>query len=326
MSEVKEIKQTKMMCRISGVLSEKALELKSGELKGDNGKTIPCEIIQGTISVETDNGVFPLRVYCASKTKKDGGKENVMFKGIKTIMDSYISKVDAAKDDSLTADKINCNVKVSINDYVANDGSVKTSVQLSLNSARRATGDFESVTDVDMDGYIRSIKPETKGDDEETGRLMVEFVTIGYGGKAEPYTLYVPEELADDFEDIYEPSQTVEMYCSLVMRHIGEKKTSTAKFGRKANVSSGYDVMEMIVVGAEDPYEEPDDDEIESKVIDKKTIKKLMEERSLMLEELPKQKKEKDKDKKSTKTDKGLGRKNKVVEEEDETDDDYDIF
>lgn len=326
MSEVKEIKQTKMMCRISGVLSEKALELKSGELKGDNGKTIPCEIIQGTISVETENGVFPLRVYCASKTKKEGGKENRMWKGMKKMMDDYISKVDASKDDTLTADKVNCDVRVNINDYPRQDGTVATTVQLSLNSIRRATGDFESVTDVDMDGYIRSIKPETKGDDEETGRLMVEFVTIGYGGKAEPYTLYVPEELADDFEDIYEPSQTVEMYCSLVMRHIGEKKTSTAKFGRKANVSSGYDVMEMIVVGAEDPYEEPDDDEIESKVIDKKTIKKLMEERSLMLEELPKQKKEKDKDKKSTKTDKGLGRKNKVVEEEDETDDDYDIF
>lgn len=317
-----EIKSTKNLSRIVGVLSEKALELKTGTIKGENGD-IPCQIIQGQLAVETDNGTFPIRVYSASK-KKDGS-ENKMFNGIKTIMESYVSKVDAVKSEK-EADVIDCNTKVNINDYVGNDGQVKTSVQISLNSARRVTGEVESVTDIDMVGYIGSIKPEMDKNDEETGRLIVNLMTINYLEKAEPFTLIVPEDIADDFNDIYEVGQTVELYCSLEMRHVGAKQGTQAAFGRKAKVAQGYGVMELVVFGGEEPFEDDDDAE-EKKCISSKTAKELMNERKLYLENLPNEKKEKDKEKKTTKSNKkGLGSRKPTVEEDEDDDDVSSIF
>lgn len=314
-----EIKQTKSLARFCGKLQEKALTVEAGSIKDANGKEIPCEIVKGTITVKTDNGVFPLRVYSASK-KKDKS-ENKMFKGLKTIAEQYISEVDAAKDDSVEANVVDCNVKININDYVGQDGNVKTTTQMSLNSAKRVTADVEHTTDIAMVGYIGAIKPEVNKDDEETGRLMVTFVTVGYGGRAEPYTLYVDTDLADDFEDMYEAGQTAELYLSATMRHVGAKTTAQAGFGRKAKVNSGYDVMELVVIGGEPPYEDEEDDDGNSLALDRKTIKKLMEEREMYLENLKTEKKDAKKETKSKKS--GLSsRKAKVEEAPFDVDDD----
>lgn len=320
-----EIKATKNLSKFVGVLSEKALECVEGETNGENDKKIPCEIIKGKITLETVNGTFPLRVYSASK-KKDG-TANKMFKGLKTIMDTYVSKLDVAKDSSLVADTIECNTKVSINDYPAQDGTINTGIQVSLNSAKRVNEDAESSTDLDLVGYIDNIVPELDKDEEETGRLVVTFISVGYGEKAEPFTLYVDEELADDFDEMYEKGNTCELYCSVAMKHVGAKQTAEAAFGRKAKVNSGFDVLEIQVVGGEPPYEEDDDDEDgNSKILSSKLIKELKKNRELYLENLKNDAKDKDKkEKKSAK--KGLGDKKKIKESEDNEDDgDDDIF
>ena len=282
-----EIKQTMNRCRIVGTLLEKALEVKEGTARDVNGKEFACDVIQGQISVETANGTFPLRVYCASKTKEK--KDNRMYTGLKTIMNEYISRLDVSKDSTKTADTIDCNVKMDINDYVSkNSGKVVTAVQMSMNSAKRVPSETESITDVALEGYIGKIVPETDRDENETGRLVVTFVTIGYGEKAKPYTLIVPEDIASDFEGMYEEGQTTVLYCSIVMRHVGSKQNTGAAFGKKAHVSSGFDIQEIQVIGGESAYEDEEDEEGNSKVISSSDIKNLMKERKLYLEQLEK--------------------------------------
>ena len=90
-----ELKQTTNKSKFIGVLSEKALAVESGKMKDDKGKEFDCDVIKGTISVETANGTFPLRVY--SKSKKKDRTDNKMYAGLVTIMNDYVSKMDVSQ-------------------------------------------------------------------------------------------------------------------------------------------------------------------------------------------------------------------------------------
>lgn len=321
-----ELKQTTNKSKFIGVLSEKALTVESGKMKDDKGKEFDCDVIKGTISIETANGTFPLRVY--SKSKKKDRSDNKMYAGLVTIMNDYVSKMDVSQGKAEVADVIDCGVKVDINDYVSkNSGKVVSGVQLSMNKANRVAPDTASSTDLMLEGYIGKIFPETDKAGEETGRLIVTFVTIGYGGVAKPFTIIVPEEWLDDdgntitaqdFIDSYEVGHTALFYCTLKMTHVGNTVTSKAFLGKKAKVSSGYDVQEIIFIGGEPPYE---DDEDDSKCISDKDIKALMKERKLMLEQKEKDAQEEASKPKETKTKKGLGSIKKIespVEDDDD--------
>lgn len=344
-----ELKQTTNKSKFIGVLSEKALTVESGKMKDDKGKEFDCAVIKGTISIETANGTFPLRVY--SKSKKKDRTDNKMYAGLVTIMHDYVSKFeisnktisfkengrdvkipivanekDADTDSEFvianTADTIECVVKVDINDYVSkNSGKVVSGVQLGMNKANRVAADTESTTDLMLEGYIGKIAPETDKDGEETGRLIVTLVTIGYGGVAKPFTIIVPEDLADDFVDMYEEGQTAMLYCAVMMRHVGGSSNTTAAFGKRAKVSSGFDVQEIVLIGGDEPYEDDENEEGNSKCISAKDIKALMKERKLMLEQKEKDAQEEASKPKETKTKKGLGSIKKIenpVEDDDD--------
>lgn len=315
-----ELKQTTNKSKFIGVLSEKALAVESGKMKDDKGKEFDCDVIKGTISIETANGTFPLRVY--SKSKKKDRTDNKMYAGLVTIMNDYVSKMDVSQGKAEVADTIECVVKVDINDYVSkNSGKVVSSVQLGMNKANRVAADTESTTDLMLEGYIGKIAPETDKDGEETGRLIVTLVTIGYGGVAKPFTILVPEDLADDFGDMYEEGQTSMLYCAVMMRHVGGSSNTTAAFGKRAKVSSGFDVQEIVLIGGDEPYEDDEDEEGNSKCISAKDIKALMKERKLMLEQKEKDAQEEASKPTETKTKKGLGSIKKIespVEDDDD--------
>ena len=347
------IKQSINQGKITGVLSEKALSLVTSMAKDNNGKnTIPCEVIRGQITIETNNGTFSMRIY--SQSKKKDGTDNAMFKGFKTILTEYISKAELAqgnimykvgeamtKDKDLkdkvftpiynneslvkdttasyvitqTANKISVSIQANVNDYVGQDNTIKTSVQLNMNKANRVSNDIEDCTDLELVGVIRTIKDEVFNE-EKTGRKIVDFVTIGYsadGGVANPLTLIVGEDLASDFEDMFEAGQTCKLYCEVVMRHVGGTNKSEAKFGRKANVSSGFDVLEIQVVGGEEPFEN-DEEEENSNVYTVAQVKELMADREIILANLLSKEKDKPKTSSNPFTDKPKGAFGKKIE------------
>lgn len=302
-----EIKQTKNYGLLVGVLSEKDLKIEDGKFNDKSGKEKPCKIVKGSLTIETDNGLFPLRVY--SRDKKTDNTENSFYKGLETIATTYVSKLDATKEGK-EPDVVSCNIKLNCNDYVGLDGNIRSVAQINMSKANRIQGEYQSTTDLNLEGVIRSIKPEIIKE-EETGRLVVEFVTIGYGGVAEPFNLVVPEDLADDFTSMFEVGQTCMLYVSLVMKHVGGSNKKQAGFGRKGNVNSGFDVLEIQVIGGEVPYEDETDDEGNSKAIDLKTMKQLMNEREMVLEQKVKEAKDNPKGKKEDKQ-RGLGKKSNL--------------
>lgn len=129
-----------------------------------------------------------------------------------------------------------------------------------------------------ISGYIKSIKPETRGEDEdETGRLLVELWTYNdYDDSVAPFTLVVEKDVAegDDksqgFEDVYSDGDNAVLDFDIVSRQVGGKKSKSA-FGKKeSKIVGGFAVTEYAIFSGEEPF----DDESEY-YIDEDVFKKL---------------------------------------------------
>lgn len=279
-----QVKTTTINGKITGVLEEKALELQTGVQKTPmEGKPYTTDIIKGKLVV---NG-YEINVFSQSHTTKG---ENKMFKSLKTVFDSYVDKVQAAKE-GLEPDTVEVAIKYECNDYPSPTQSpteIKTGIRISYFKANRVPKETPSQAELDIDGaVIRTMVAETK-DEEETGRLLVEVATFDYTGRLKPFKFIVEngseedglDTLVEDFESTFQAGQTVRIYCELKKIQIGGETTKKkAAFGKKADVSSGYTIIEAHIIGGEEPYEEDDE-----KTYDLKDVKEAMNQRNEELE------------------------------------------
>ena len=223
---------------------------------------------------------------------------------METLHNSYVSAADAAKNKDLTPDVISATVNLGCWDrYNQNSGKMVSSPQVRIIKVNRENADKESQTDFQLEGVIRSIKAETippkneSDEPEETGRYMVEFITINFRGEAEPFTLIVPEDLAEAFVDGYvdeitgeqvpgyAPGDTCCLGVELNMHRIGGQKQKKGGFGRKANTNEGFEILELLVIGGEPAYDEDTEDE-KKKPFTPDIMKSLMVEREMKLKAL----------------------------------------
>lgn len=242
------LKQSINVTQIVGVLSEKALT-KEAVTKEIEGKKVTMEVIKGELSVETTNGIFKGRVYCQSKTKNG---ENKMFKGWETIYREYKDKLKNGDE----ADKVIMKIAIDENAYSTDGKTLNLGEQVNISKINRTTDiEVEHPTDGKISGVIKSIVPEVVNENE-TARLKVELINIAYGGKAQIINLVVGEDLAEDFKDIYTKGVTCVLDVEAKMVQKGSVDKATRAFGRKSEVKSGYEVLEIAVVGGQEPMEE----------------------------------------------------------------------
>lgn len=314
-----ELKQSNNNGLLVGTLVEKNLEVKDAEA---NGK--PCKAISGSISVKNDKGTFTLSVY--SKSITSAGEKNKLYANYEALMNDFVSELDASKVGS-SADVVSCKFKPDVNDYPSKDGSrMVTTTRFRLTTINHASADEEEVSDVEFEGYIANIKDEVvvKNEEEvETGRNLVDMMCVGYNETPQPFTFVVKEDMVEAFEDIYEKGQCCKLTCELVMRHIGGEPKKAVAFGRAAKTSSGYDKLELVVVGGNAPYEIDDDDYMGFALTDKQ-FKELAKQRKTELEQKLKEKQEEAKTGKIEK--KPIAKKKTIEEENNDFDDLDDIF
>lgn len=207
-------------------------------------------------------------------------------------------------------------IKGSINigsPYMGKNGVIEP-VSINMFSMSTTSATDEDDAEGKVSGYIRSIKAETRGEDEdETGRLLVELWLYNeYNDVKEisPFTLIVEEDLAEDFENTYSEGDNAVLYFDVTSRQVGGNKAKAA-FGKKeSKIVGGFSVTEYVVFSGEAPF----DDESEY-YIDEDDFKKLFK--------AHKQKVEEAKNSATNKSDtpkKGLGsaRKSKVEVDDDD--------
>lgn len=285
--------------RCVGTVSELSLkredcDIKQKDANGQDAGIKKGERIMGSVAVKTDNGIHTFNVYAQNLTSK--GEESKQWK---MYCDMLNWNPQIGGDSSVEPTLVNIEGAVSVNDYVNQQGEVKSGLRWRVGRANtKASPDEPKGTTLKVTTLIQSIKPEVR-QEEETGRLIVTLYGAEANGTCFPITAIVDEDMADAFTDCYEVGMTVPFELELVSRHVGNENTgSTKKFGRagKVAVNNGFDVQELMLVGGDDEIEEPDElttedengNEVEVKTqwINPVAMKKAIKARAQMLEEL----------------------------------------
>lgn len=294
------LNKTKNYFRCIGTLYEKALERKAIKVKQfDADRNLVGEVdgeaITGKIAVRTTNGIMTFGVYYSTPNSypdKDGKYVEGRQWGMAKKMMEWVPEIG---NNGETPTEINLEGTVDINDY-NKDGKVYSNLRWRISRAEHNTTDSNGCS-LNATCYIYKIMPEVRNDDE-TGRLLVTLYAADNRGRCYPIDAIVEADMADAFTDAYETEQTVNFDFDRIMRHVGSKSTTKKAFGKASSVTvnSGFDVEELIITGADEPIEEPDElttedengNEVEVKTewINPKTMKKAIKARAQMLEEL----------------------------------------
>lgn len=287
-----------------GAISEFNLQVeeKEVELKRDNNtKKVKCKSIskvkftnpsmtldvdkydeEGNV-IKTDTvGVNYFPVHEKMLDENGNVKDNPQFKALQTIM-GY-EKGTRIRVDGTFAD----------NSY-AKDGEYKenapfVTVNAFVSSSSKVAEKDSS--DGQVSGIIRNIRKEMNSNEEETGRLKVEFYMFDRDMKAFPIELTVEADIADAFEENYEAGDNAILNVEVVSRQVGTaKKRGGGNFARReSNMVTGFSVMEISVFSDEAQPEE--ENELFISVDD---ISKALKERDIMKEAKINESKEKNK-------------------------------
>lgn len=289
------VKQSINQVQIIGTLKEMNLEETEKEVTLD-GKKITCKQIgkkefkNPMFLVEVNGEDIAVDFFPVYEKKSENGeiKDNDKFKAMQTVMRTYVPKSVNAENPT----RVKIDGSLGENGYVdKNTFEYKSYPKLNGFRITSTNVPETDTADCEISGVIKNIYNETKGEDgEETGRLKVDFLYVDYSGAILPVTFIVESDLAEDFNNFYEIGKSVKVNYEVAVKHVGHKKTSTGGFGRReSNIVSGFSVTEYSIFRGEEPYEEENDYFIS---ID--DVKKLLEEREIMVENKIKEAKEKD--------------------------------
>jgi hypothetical protein len=290
MSSKTELREAINEVFIEGVLKEKNLEIIPAEMKNSSGSTVKTDAIRGELVIaSTEDSEHKVKVY-AYKLTKDG-KDNSVFKGLKTVMDEYVSIAEALKSSQTAdaADKVRVTKgRLGLNDYYLPNGELRSYPQINTNFVNRVKeGTYNPKAEFSLEVYFDSITPEIK-DSEETGRLLVKVIVPMYGGEVIPLTLVATDEDTINYiQTNYEAKKTGKIWGEF-FNSVKITKTVEQGFGKAKEKITTNTINELILVGGEETQYEDDDEKSYSTEL----IKKAMAERDIKLDELLKKSKD----------------------------------
>ena len=291
---MKEVLQTRSYGMVSGVLSEKDIEVK----QLPDGR----EKIQGAITIENKQGVYRVSVNNIFHYRKDAEEtEENETKGWKNwigFMSNGVDKTEAAKNGT-NPSYVNCTISLNTYERVNSNGNgVASYTNLSGNFItvvdKASVG--EGAAEFSVECIIKAIKPETDNNGE-TGRALVDVYTVDYFKNMHVVHIVVPEEYYDaimngyvdeisgEYVDKLEVGDTITLYCEIANVG-GSTKPVHSGFGRKVTVLQGFTRQEFQLVGADIPKNKSNNPmELEAS-FDEETIKQLEKEMNIRLEEI----------------------------------------
>ena len=280
---------------IEGILKEKTLELATINVQGKKADVIRGELV---IS-DKENSEHRVRVFANKLTKE--GKENSVYKGLKTVMDEYVSVAEALKlgQTAEAADKVRITKgKIGLNEYYTPNGELRSFPIVTTNFVNRVKdGTYNPKAEFSLEFYFDNILPEIK-DNEETGRLIVKGIVPVYGGEVIPLTFIVADEDAVNYiQTNYEKGKTGKVWGELV-NTVEITKIVEQGFGKAKEKIVTKIINELVITGGEEDQYNEDDERSYSTDL----IKKAMAERDIKLDELLKNSKDNGKKTKTNNT------------------------
>ena len=185
MLNIKETQSTNTIY-ISGILQEMDIDTKENA-KGDTFAT-------GTIKIRVDQDVNgkkeenTITVSMIANKKKKDGSANANYARILGYKDSFTSLAAADRPEQASRVTILGNIEENIwIDQTKNE--VRNTFRIRTNFMNKAKEKDEEKSTFELSGVVGKLIPEYDKDGNETGRLIVKFLVIQYGGRLDTIDL-----------------------------------------------------------------------------------------------------------------------------------------
>lgn len=250
------------------VVLEGALAELDKPMEGVTRDGINYVSIRGVVQCG-DSGVYckPFRGFF--KEKKVNGEDSKVYKDVLEWLKTATPMTQDAENPTM----VRLVGSLTDNIYVNREGKLVETNEVSV----QFINEFKAFSaSLQLEGYIKDIKPEVKGKDEdehETGRYRLHFYSRDfYGNTIEIKNIIVPKEAYGDIQAIgYDEGVTAKLNMEWQpSKDSGEApKKKSGGFGKQVDLAttSGNTYLELILVGGSDPYEEDSKDALSQKAI-----------------------------------------------------------
>lgn len=175
---------------IIGTLSQMEISEKSSTVNGEKREFIIGKLVI-KVDQEVDGKIVENEIpvdAIANKLKADGSP-NAIYKSIQSWKDNFVSL--AAADKPTDASRVSISGKLGENIWVDTSGIARTNVfQVKTNFLNKVKSvDEEDRAEFELTGVIGEIKDETDKDGNDTGRIIIQFIVVGWNGKVDVINL-----------------------------------------------------------------------------------------------------------------------------------------
>jgi len=238
------------MVTLSGKITEAEVKKSTNKNKSDDVR-VKGEIQFGNTKAHTKK----FEVYVAQFNAE--GKENKMYDKTLDFANSIKSVAKVGEEE---ATMVSIQAEFGTNDYVSDKDKLIEGLKINAKFFNDVKVDEEFKGVADIEGYIQTIAPEVKGEEEkETGRLRVTMITTDFFGNIIPVkNIIVPAELREGFEEGYQEGQTAKLFVDFIVNQSEGKPVKAGGLG-KQRVTQGKSYVEMIVTGADPAFDEDDE-------------------------------------------------------------------
>lgn len=273
------LKALKNTVDVIGRVKEVNLELGTTRDGKENIKGNVVVLVEENVNGELRSHDIRVRVY-SNKFKRDNNI-NGLYTGYETVMNEYKSIADVG--DKKDADLVHVQGSLELNEYISQDGTKRSSNQVSGKFFNRITADEvkkrrgpKAVATVEA--VVEGIKDELDQDGLPSGSKKLLAFNVDFFGELRenskpviPFEAIVPENLADAFDDLYDTGDTGKF--SLKINNYAEEATEedvqeVSGFGSTEGLSEVKRnfVNNLEVIGGTEAYQEPrayNDEQIE---------------------------------------------------------------
>ena len=264
------LKALKNTVDVIGRVKEVNLELGTTRDGKENIKGNVVVLVEESVNGEARSHDIRVRVY-SNKFKRDGNI-NGLYTGYETVMNEYKSIADVG--DKKEADLVHVQGSLELNEYISQDGTKRSSNQVSGKFFNRITTDDvkkrrgpKAVATIT--GVVESIKDDLDSDGLPSGKKILKGFNVDFFGELRenskpiiPFEAVVEENLADAFENLYDVGDTGKF--SLKINNYAEEATEedvqeVSGFGSTEGLSEVKRnfVNNLEVIGGTEAYQEP---------------------------------------------------------------------
>ena len=273
------LKALKNTVDVIGRVKEVNLELGTTRDGKENIKGNVVVLVEESVNGETRSHDIRVRVY-SNKFKRDGNI-NGLYTGYETVMNEYKSIADVG--DKKEADLVHVQGSLELNEYISQDGTKRSSNQVSGKFFNRITTDDvkkrrgpKAVATVEA--VVEGIKDELDQDGLPSGNKKLSAFNVDFFGELRenskpiiPFEAIVPENLADAFDDLYDTGDTgkftlkINNYAEEAKEEDVEEVSGFGNTEELQQVKRNF-VNNLEVIGGTEAYQEPrayNDEQIE---------------------------------------------------------------